>query len=234
MSHYTVLVIGDNVEEKLAPYNENIEVPHTISKDELIAKGKESIENYANGYIWTEWLKNPEAYKEVHSKKNKSHIEYLENGFPEKLEWDDEQIYQNELKWYDKKDINEDGSINSTYNPKSKWDWYQVGGRWSGLLYALPGETGERGEKSWTNETEKQNNIQYDSLLKNQIDWDREEMKNFRTFAVIDRDGNWSEEGEMGWFGCSTTTDDNWEETFKKIIEDIEEDERITIVDCHI
>lgn len=22
----------------------------------------------------------------------------------------------------------------STYNPKSKWDWYQIGGRWAGLL----------------------------------------------------------------------------------------------------
>lgn len=31
-------------------------------------------------------------------------------------------------------ECNGSGKTESTYNPKSKWDWYQIGGRWSGLL----------------------------------------------------------------------------------------------------
>ena len=32
----------------------------------------------------------------------------------------------------------ENGNILSTYNPKSKWDWWQVGGRFSGMLSIIP------------------------------------------------------------------------------------------------
>lgn len=41
------------------------------------------------------------------------------------------------------------------YNPKAKWDWYQIGGRWSGELRLRPGAHREDyadGERSWTNE----------------------------------------------------------------------------------
>lgn len=41
------------------------------------------------------------------------------------------------------------------YNPKAKWDWYQIGGRWSGALRLRPGFSREdcaNGERSWTNE----------------------------------------------------------------------------------
>lgn len=31
-------------------------------------------------------------------------------------------------------DCHGEGVVDSTYNPKSKWDWYQIGGRWSGLF----------------------------------------------------------------------------------------------------
>lgn len=43
------------------------------------------------------------------------------------------------------------------YNPKAKWDWYQIGGRWTGELRLRPGVSREDyadGERSWTNEGE--------------------------------------------------------------------------------
>lgn len=46
----------------------------------------------------------------------------------------------------------------STYNPNSKWDWYQVGGRWSGYFpVKQPLDMDEaqnliQGQRSWTNE----------------------------------------------------------------------------------
>lgn len=42
-------------------------------------------------------------------------------------------------------------------NPSAKWDWYQIGGRWSGLLKLKPGATvgsdGFLGEPSWATDT---------------------------------------------------------------------------------
>lgn len=36
--------------------------------------------------------------------------------------------------------VDEDGLYRTTtYNPKSKWDWYSVGGRWMGYFKAKPG-----------------------------------------------------------------------------------------------
>lgn len=40
---------------------------------------------------------------------------------------------------------NEDGET-TTYNPNSKWDWYQIGGRWSGYFKLKPGTDGKKGE----------------------------------------------------------------------------------------
>src|SRR4051794_35627293 len=31
-------------------------------------------------------------------------------------------------------------------NPNKKWDWWQIGGRWSGLLQVKPGAEGHKGE----------------------------------------------------------------------------------------
>lgn len=48
----------------------------------------------------------------------------------------------------------------STYNPDSKWDWYQIGGRWSGYFpVKLPFDNEDaqhliHGQRSWTNENQ--------------------------------------------------------------------------------
>ena len=36
-------------------------------------------------------------------------------------------------------------------NPNAKWDWYEIGGRFSGMLRLLPNREGKCGERSWTN-----------------------------------------------------------------------------------
>ena len=49
-----------------------------------------------------------------------------------------------------------------TYNPQSRWDWYNVGGRWSGFWWAWePFHTGRRG-----------NSIPRDVVRKVDIDWE--------------------------------------------------------------
>lgn len=56
-------------------------------------------------------------------------------------------------------------------NPNAEWDWYQLGGRWSGALKAKPGATsGVRGSKSWTNGEDEVPAEYFDMLKKSEID----------------------------------------------------------------
>lgn len=42
----------------------------------------------------------------------------------------------------------------TTYNELSKWDWYQIGGRWSGRLLLKEGRSGSHGTRSWATATQ--------------------------------------------------------------------------------
>lgn len=143
MSHYTCMVIGEDPEEQLSPFDENLDTPRYVkfTKDEAIAKGRQDIENYKNG-TYAEYLADPEKYSEGIT--NEGHLNYLKNEFPKKLEWSDEEVFQDFVKYED--DVDEDGNIYSEYNPNSKWDWYVLGGRWTGMLKLKSGTHGATGE----------------------------------------------------------------------------------------
>jgi len=124
MSHFTVMVIGAEPENQLAPFDENMDTPRYVryTKEQLTEKAKKSIEDYKNG-LYARYLSDPGKYKEE-CKDNHPHINYLENEFPKKLTWTDEEIYQDEINGYEPDEVGENGEVYSTYNPKSKWDWY--------------------------------------------------------------------------------------------------------------
>lgn len=109
----------------------------------------------------------------------------------------------------------EDGNILSTYNPKSKWDWYETGGRWHNLLTS---KNHNRGDE-----------FPIRDILK---------TPETHTYAVITPDGEWHAPGQMGWFGCSSETDKEWEEWRnnwqKRWIDDQDPELIMTIIDCHI
>ena len=56
--------------------------------------------------------------------------------------------------------------------------------------------------------------------------------------AVLDDDGKWNEVGSMGWFGCSSESEDEeaqWEDGFyERFIKPLPEDAELTVIDCHI
>lgn len=54
-------------------------------------------------------------------------------------------------------------------NPNGKWDWYQLGGRWSGFFRPKDGEVGTLGEKSLLREDEVASGC-FDAVRKNQLD----------------------------------------------------------------
>lgn len=144
MSHFTVLVIGENPEEQLEPFSENLEVPEyesdTVSqeeKDVFLAHYRE--ENKLSPEVTFE-----EAY-----------ALYGEDWNSNRWRKDDKGIW----KEY------------SRYNPNSKWDWYSLGGRWLGYFQLKTGATGTVGRPgAFDNEPRRLGNV--DQARKCDIDFE--------------------------------------------------------------
>lgn len=49
----------------------------------------------------------------------------------------EDEIFQDACDWFGCT-LDDDDNLLSTYNPHSKWDWWQVGGRFSGMLSIIP------------------------------------------------------------------------------------------------
>ena len=77
----------------------------------------------------------------------------------------------------------------------SKFDWYELGGRWTGSLKLKDGRSGVTGTPGVI--TNNANKGFCDQARLQDIDFDN--MGNdFSVFAVL-KDGKWYERGEMGW-----------------------------------
>ena len=112
MSHFTVLVVGKDPEKQLEPFDENLDTPE-YCKGEVSEENKNRMVEY-----YTEKGMNPKGLD-------------FDKLYPIKgQDWDGGGLRKNP----------ETGIWEefSTYNPKSKWDWFQLGGRWSGLLKLKP------------------------------------------------------------------------------------------------
>ena len=74
-------------------------------------------------------------------------------------------------------------------NPNAKWDWYQIGGRFSGLIKLKENaSSGEYGERSWTNENVVMAKNRVDSAKVKDIDFSMDEeeySKNLRYWELI-------------------------------------------------
>ena len=242
MSHYSVMVLSDEdtcVEELLAPFDESIEVPEyqRYSKEQLIEKKRADLLRYRDT-TYAEYLKNPEEYKAVN--KNDAHVKYISEEFPKLLENidDDEVVYKEALSWYEPESVDETGGIKSTYNPKSKWDWYVEGGRWSGSLKLKDGNTTDSAYAEEIDFTTSKDDMAYygrkwDLIVEGakpeneeeeftvnyynkESFWNKYRSKEmyievssaFSIYAVVTPDGEWHEPGEMGWWGISFATDE--------------------------
>jgi len=209
-----VLVVGKNYEEQLAPYNEELKVDEYVNMDIKIAtkNRKKTIKEYKD--ILSLPTKKQKNYnidfvkKELASLSKKTNKEYLMDN-----------LYED----YDKKR----GYSTTRYNPNSKWDYYEIGGRWCGYFKLKEGKTGIIGESGMGNNKPKNN---ADIALKGDI---YGEIK--PTFAVV-KNGKWYEKGEMGWWGIVRDEKDQnkWEKEFKKLIADVPDSETLVLLDCHI
>ena len=176
MSHFTVLVIGDNAETQLEPFDENIRMAKHVehTKKELIKRGKKDIKAYEKGY-YADYLKDPKKYELEFT--NKGHLDYVKNEFPKKLKWTDAQIYKDQIRWYEKEDIGKDGEVYTTRNPKSKWDWYSLGGRWMGYFKSKEGVKFQLGVSDMGDNKPEAGYA--DAIKKGDVDWDGMRLDSF-------------------------------------------------------
>lgn len=280
MSHFTVAVItkdGD-YEKALAPFDENIEVEKYIrtSREENIAECKRIREKYENT--------DNERDKQWYLNSDWSKIDFT----------NDETIIKSYIELFNYDDLDEQGNKWSTYNPKSKWDWYSLGGRWCGTLRLKQPVKTKQSEPSliYLKENPKEiletlsDELKTDHAQVKDIDFtpdltdiehhkrfweinvedsplkenekaedfrnfyrknyylekygDKEtyikEHTSFRTYAILYH-GEWIEPGEMGWFGCSNANKDGYaqyREKFEEIISNLDPEDWISVVDCHI
>ena len=114
-------------------------------------------------------------------------------------------------------ECNGTGRYENTYNPRSKWDWWAIGGRWSGALRAAI-----EGDESYTHSVDYPASLQKlpqdgNSALVSEIIDEKENVK-FDAFAVVTPDGNWYAKGKMGWWAYVTEEEENWKEIYKSIL----------------
>jgi hypothetical protein len=255
MSHFCVLVIGNDVEEQLAKYQENNmgDCPEEYlefidTTDEVLTKAYEVIPD--------------EEYYQKHHPKGieKTYLEYFGDGNLDTFAYD----YYGFSRYGNK--------YGYKSNPNAKWDSWKIGGSWKGYLLKKDGSLTSQACKS---------DIDFNKMYANKLDaadadWEKflayKEDPNFRpltaylefgvkniggvdnldnfipesylsyktrltsiaTFAVI-KDGIWYEKGEMGWW-CQVNNEkstEDWDSEFWSLINSLSDDTLLTIVDCH-
>lgn len=252
MSHFTVLCLGDNVEEQLEPF---CELECSFNQEEI---KNDHRSEFVQEYTTEELIKDFEEIKNNHPEYYYENLEEFAKEYHGFSKLENEELWG---RWT---------------NPNSKWDWYQIGGRWSGffkikdnpkypddILTGSPGlmtpaakpgyadsirlcdidfegmkkEKIEQAEKNWEaaeNEIDKsmlywKYGIEKDQTKENYII----NQSKFSTYALL-KDGEWFAKGEMGWWAISTNENENWGAQIERLISTLPEDTLLTVVDCHI
>jgi len=164
-------------------------------------------------------------------------------------------------RYTDKSGCGATGKVMSNYNPKSQWDWWEIGGRWTGALvedydpYTDPDNlepcwlckgTGKRDDEGG-----RQARAQNPNYTCNGCDGKGKSVKHqlkrfpgdilparlvpddYFPHALVTPDGEWHQESTMGWFGMTGKGDPRWEE---KVAEFLKQNLNTVavVVDCHI
>ena len=244
MSHFTVLVVDTNneksVDEWMEPFYEGLE------KDRISDWGVQDTLKYLKD-------RNVDFPYDYVNETNLE--EYLA-------------VVKNE--GFDISEHDNEGNLYYFGNKDAKWDWYEIGGRWSGMLKKLDGtrcdeceikdldlsldtEMYEKAKRFWEVVVDKQQ-LKDGEYADGFVSWykdsyykdtfgDKEtfakDKASLSTLAML-LDGEWHEQGKMGWFGMSDTTSESLQEYtsfFDKKLKELKETHphaTVTLVDCHI
>jgi hypothetical protein len=233
MSHSTVLVIGPSNEAKLeaalAPFDENTEVEPYVdeTRESLIAAQRE---RYAHAAAYLDqFLDDPQKY----TVNNAAHIRWIVRDAPAEAVLSDDELWETVIRPKCAEDLDDQDRTWSTYNPKSRWDWYSVGGRWHRSLHLKAGVqvSAHHGSPSWSNpDPEGNGGVNFVDRI-GDLDLDATP----HTFAVLTPDGQWHERGHMGWWGMVSAEQpqDTWASEWRALV-DAHTDLPAFLVDVHI
>lgn len=153
MSHFTVIVIGSNIDEQLAPYTEQgFEAKYGVFED----TEEESLKEYNEDNIEIVVL----ADGSLHTKYSEQFRNYNNKSFSTEYVYPEDAIIRQgkfvELfptfddfmsKWHGNTERDPQTNRYGYWtNPNAKHDWYQMGGRWSGYFKTKAGKHGYNGE----------------------------------------------------------------------------------------
>jgi hypothetical protein len=136
MSHFVVLVVGENVEKQLAPFHE---FECTGQDDEFV----QEIDQTAQ-------LK--EEYEKVEKEIKKEYptfLAYVRDYHGKPVATSIDRIDLNETHKYGYVLVGPDGEVVKVIdrtNPEKKWDWWEIGGRWTGFFKLKNGRKGMVGQ----------------------------------------------------------------------------------------
>ena len=245
MSHFPVLVVGPDPESQLAPFDEAIEVDayeEACCCVGLIAKlyGRTMAEKKYKSF---EQIRK--EYRAMNADKRPTWEEHI------KPYVEIEEKYAKAHKLYNKPDpdcksCGGSGKHETRYNPDSKWDWYALGGRWTGYWKLKSAAKKRISFKEFLGRPGVGKNkplFDVDMAQKKDIDFKamkkilrkRKDRMDIVTFAVL-MNGQWYEQGKMGWWGivANEKAKDAWEEEFWKLIEKLPSNAWLSVYDCHI
>lgn len=139
MSHFSLAVILKDdesvyLDDVLDKFDEGREVDKYIAytKEEATNKAKERIKgSFENAKKRLVEEKAKDEPDENWIKRFEEGIAYYE---PMVNTYTDEDYYNYIAEDCSEDMIDNEGNIYSTYNPDSKWDWWEIGGRWNGLI----------------------------------------------------------------------------------------------------
>ena len=223
MSHYTVTIIlpekpkdpihlQEMISTLVAPFDENERVDQYKSYVEPVNENWRDMPSKELSWPYG-WLKDDAPDLDLSD--STAVAKYLSERWPdEPHEADEDGLFA----W-------------STYNPQSKWDWWTVGGRWTGFYKLLPGRSGMTGEPGIFDN--KADDGCVDMARKGDIDASERRMQTFSVLA----EGVWKEPGKMGWFGMSSETDSdqlNFDEWFQRFWDGLDDDAWLAVIDAHI
>jgi len=214
MSHFTVLIIGEDPEGQLEQYDENLEVPeYEVGEvpqsdiDSFMESNSEGSDDFAETYA-------------KHGKDwNNGNWRYNKEG-----KWIEYSTYNPDSKW-------------DWYSLGGRWDGYFTLKNGVKTNSALKKDIDFEKTKddaftealAYYKKNKDREKIQCS---------DQEFATKWANTACVPysilNNGEWIEKGDMGWWGISSNEKEDWDLIANSIIKDVDDNELFSLYDCHI
>lgn len=179
MSHYTVMVLGENPEEQLAAFNEAID---SYSLEGL--SFSDSTPEFESEFLHSKLEAWQLPTGQIMLDQEESESKFALTGPPPagatRVSATPCQIYPDldsfVQDYHQQTKHPENGKYGFFFNPQAKWDWYQLGGRWAGFFKPKKNRRGTTGSPGVFTNAPKPGYV--DQALKRDIDFDGMRQQN--------------------------------------------------------